>query len=90
VQEEREARKAANNPLLKVAITSELGNATPVLLAPSHWDDAGIKLTARKVVENFGSNAGCNCLAPKMVLIPDEWHQVCPEMTGPCVSRDDL
>jgi hypothetical protein len=77
VQEEQESRKAANKPLLKVPMTSELGNATPILVTPGHLNKADLKLLAQKISENIGMNAGCNCLSPKMILFPDEWHQVC-------------
>ena len=77
VQEEREERKRENRPVISVTMTSELGNVTPVVVTPGFWSEEQIKKVAATVAWNARDNAGCNCLAPKVVLVAAEWSQVC-------------
>lgn len=71
--EEQARRKAENNPLLKVPITSELGCVSPWLLVPGPWTDGEIAHHARALAEGIGANCSCNCLSPKVVLLPEGW-----------------
>lgn len=57
-------------------MTSELGNVTPVLASPGAWSEADMKRMADHVATSMLSNAGCNCLAPKLLVLPEEWHLV--------------
>ena len=43
-------------------------------------------MRGRNIAQNLLLNAGCNCLAPRLVLLPDEWHQVRADC-GPCTCR---
>ena len=76
VQEEGAARKAASEPLLKVPFTAELGNVTPVLVAPGPWTDAEMATAAKGIAFGTQNNAGCNCLSPKVIVMAAEWPQV--------------
>eukprot|EP00892_Ulva_mutabilis_P007721 jgi/Ulvmu1/5320/UM022_0114.1 len=73
--EEAQRRMAAGEPLLKVPMTSELGNVTPVVVVPGAWTAAEMRAAAKLIAFNMSDNAGCNCLAPKALLLPAEWHQ---------------
>ena len=75
VQEEAERRMAGDDPLLKVPMTSELGNVTPVVIVPGAWASEEIRSAAQLVAFNMTDNAGCNCLAPKAVVLAAEWPQ---------------
>lgn len=72
--EEQERRKAANDPLLKVPITSELGCVTPWLVVPGPWTEAELDHHVRQLVTCVWDNCSCNCLAPKVLLLPDGWE----------------
>jgi aldehyde dehydrogenase (NAD(P)+) len=76
LQDGREARKASNAPVLPIPMTSELGNVTPVLICPGLWTDEEIESKVINIVDTIAFNAGCNCLAPKVVVLPAEWHLV--------------
>jgi len=73
--EEVERRKRENDPLLKVPITSELGCVTPWLVVPGPWSDEDISHQAQCIAEAVAQNVSCNCLAAKVVLLPDGWDK---------------
>ena len=88
MQAEGEKRKAADDPLLKVPFTAELGNATPLFITPAEWTSDELQRVAKKTVFATTNNAGCNCLAPKVILMSADWPQVhtttlCPELFSP-------
>jgi acyl-CoA reductase-like NAD-dependent aldehyde dehydrogenase len=72
---ERERRMAANDPLLKVPITSELGNVSPVAIAPHAYSDDELWFLSRNVVTMVVNNASFNCNAAKMLVTPRNWPQ---------------
>ncbi|KAL4457777.1 hypothetical protein ABPG75_012642 [Micractinium tetrahymenae] len=72
---EQARRRAANDPLLKVPITSELGCVTPWLVVPGLWSDKDVTHHARALAEALSSNCSCNCLAPKVLLLAEGWPQ---------------
>lgn len=72
---EQARRRAANDPILKVPITSELGCVTPWLLVPGPWNEAEITHHARALAQGLAANCSCNCLAPKVILLPEGWEQ---------------
>jgi aldehyde dehydrogenase (NAD(P)+) len=78
MQEDGVARKAANDPLLKVPFTAELGNVTPALMVPGEYTAQELKAAAAAIVFGTLNNAGCNCLAIKTVVMAAEWPQVRP------------
>jgi acyl-CoA reductase-like NAD-dependent aldehyde dehydrogenase len=72
---ERERRKAENDPLLTVPISSELGNVSPVAIVPYHYGDAELAFQARNVVSMVVNNASFNCNAAKVLITPRGWSQ---------------
>lgn len=73
--EEVERRKRENDPLLKVPITSELGCITPWLVVPGPWTDEDVNHQAQCIAEAVAQNVSCNCLAAKVVMLPDGWDK---------------
>ncbi len=72
---ERDRRLAADDPLLKKPITSELGNVSPVAIVPHSYSDAELWFQARNVVTMVVNNASFNCNAAKMLITPRGWPQ---------------
>eukprot|EP00899_Mesostigma_viride_P002149 jgi/Mesvir1/11935/Mv00269-RA.2 len=73
--EERERRKVANDPLLKVPITSELGGVTPWVVVPGQWTPGEMEFAASQLALAIHDNQSCNCLAAKIVLVSADWPQ---------------
>jgi acyl-CoA reductase-like NAD-dependent aldehyde dehydrogenase len=72
---ERERRLAADEPLLKKPISSELGNVSPVAIVPHSYSDAELWFQARNVVTMVVNNASFNCNAAKMLVTARAWAQ---------------
>jgi aldehyde dehydrogenase (NAD(P)+) len=72
---ERDRRIAARDPLLKVPISSELGNVSPVAIVPYAYSDEELAFQARNVVSMVFNNASFNCNAAKMLITPRGWPQ---------------
>jgi acyl-CoA reductase-like NAD-dependent aldehyde dehydrogenase len=72
---EQERRKAANDPLLKKSITSELGNVSPVMIMPTMYAKDELWFQARSVASQVVNNASFNCNAAKMLVLPKGWAQ---------------
>lgn len=73
--EERDRRKAANDPLLKKTISSELGNVSPVVIAPARFSAKELKFVAENVASQMTNNASFNCNAAKMLVTSRGWAQ---------------
>jgi aldehyde dehydrogenase (NAD(P)+) len=72
---ERERRKAERDPLLRVPITSELGNVSPVAIVPYRYSDDELWFQARNVASMVVNNASFNCNAAKMLVTARGWAQ---------------
>jgi acyl-CoA reductase-like NAD-dependent aldehyde dehydrogenase len=72
---ERDRRLAANEPLLKTPISSELGNVSPVAIVPHAYSDDQLWFQARNVVSMVFNNASFNCNAAKMLVSARGWAQ---------------
>ncbi len=72
---ERDRRMKENDPLLKVPITSELGNVSPVAIVPYEYSDEELGFLARNVVSMVTNNASFNCNAAKMLITSRGWSQ---------------
>ncbi|EFN58802.1 hypothetical protein CHLNCDRAFT_140596 [Chlorella variabilis] len=72
---EQARRRADNDPLLKVPISSELGCVTPWLVVPGEWSEKELTHQSRALAEALASNCSCNCLAPKVILMAEGWAQ---------------
>lgn len=72
---EGEARKKANTPRMNKPITSELGNVSPVVVVPGSWSRREMAYQAEHVATQLLQNAGYNCNAAKVLVMPEEWQQ---------------
>ena len=70
----REERKRRNEPLLKKAITSELGNISPVIVVPGPYSEKELRFQAEETASYFVMNASFLCLAAKILVTPSGWH----------------
>jgi aldehyde dehydrogenase (NAD(P)+) len=72
---ERERRMAANDPLLRVPISSELGNVSAVAIVPYAYSDDDLWFMSRNVVTMVFNNGSFNCNAAKVLLTARGWAQ---------------
>ena len=72
---DRAARKAACDPRLNKPITSELGGVSPVIVVPGRWSDSDLRFQAEHVATMKLHNAGHNCIATQILLLPAAWPQ---------------
>jgi aldehyde dehydrogenase (NAD(P)+) len=68
---EQSERKRRGEPRLKKQITSELGNITPVIVPPAEYSPREIEHLGRSVAGMVAHNASFNCIAAKMLVLPD-------------------
>lgn len=68
------ARRARNEPKLKKAISSELGNVSPVIVVPGPWDAKTLDFQARSVAGMVSHNASFNCVSAKMLVTSGGWE----------------
>jgi acyl-CoA reductase-like NAD-dependent aldehyde dehydrogenase len=73
--EERQRRRAEDDPLLKKPITSELGNVTPWIVVPAGYSERELRFQAENVAAMITNNASFNCIAAKMIVTWDRWPQ---------------
>ncbi len=72
---EQEKRKAENRPLLTKPIFAELGNVSPVLIAPGPYTARQIRSLAEDIAGYFTMNASFICCVAKIVVLPKAWPQ---------------
>jgi acyl-CoA reductase-like NAD-dependent aldehyde dehydrogenase len=70
---EQESRKAANDPLLKKPVTSELGNVTPWIIVPGPYTDRELDFQAENLAASIVNNASFNCIASKLIVTHRGW-----------------
>ncbi len=73
--EERKRRMAADDPKLKVPISSELGAVTPVFVVPGEWSEKDLNFQARHVAGMVANNGSFNCNAAKTLVTASGWPQ---------------
>ena len=66
-------RKHDGSPLLQKPITSELGNVSPTIVVPGMWSDADLRFQAENIVTQKMHNAGFNCIASQVLVLPQDW-----------------
>ena len=71
--DEQARRKAANEPLLKKPITSELGNVTPWIIVPGPYTDRQLDFQAENLAASIVNNASFNCIATKLIVTQRGW-----------------
>lgn len=73
--EEGRRRKAEGRPFLDKPISSELGNVSPVIVVPGRWSASDLRFQAANLVSMLVNNAGFNCNALKVAVLPRGWEQ---------------
>jgi acyl-CoA reductase-like NAD-dependent aldehyde dehydrogenase len=68
-------RKEANDPINWRPITSELGAVCPTIVVPGPWSAADLRFQAEHVATQKLHNAGFNCIACQILLLPEIWPQ---------------
>ncbi len=72
---EGEARRARNESLINKSVTSELGGVGPLIVLPGRWSKADIRYQAENAVTMKAHNAGFNCVATQVMILPEAWDQ---------------
>ncbi len=54
-------------------VTGELGNVTPTIVVPDRWRDADFAAAATNIASAKLHNAGFNCVAPQVLILPQRW-----------------
>jgi len=75
VGEAQQRNKASKVPVLQVPITSELGCITPYMIAPALFTKEELMHHALHLATSFMQNNSCNCNAPKVLVLSEEWTQ---------------
>lgn len=73
--EEGRRRQAEDRPLVDKPFTAELGNVSPVVVVPGDWSARALESQARHVATQVLQNAGFNCNAAKVLVLPRRWPQ---------------
>jgi aldehyde dehydrogenase (NAD(P)+) len=68
-------RKRQNRPRNLRRMTSELGNVTPMIVVPGPWDEKDIRFQAENIVTTKLNNAGFNCIATQVLVLPESWDR---------------
>ena len=72
---EGEARKAKDQPVNPRRVTSELGNVSPTIVVPGPWTKADLQFQAENIATQKMHNAGFNCIAAQVLVLPAQWDQ---------------
>jgi aldehyde dehydrogenase (NAD(P)+) len=72
---EAAANKAAGTPKNRRSITSELGAVCPTIVVPGLWSEADLRFQAEQVATQKLHNAGFNCVACQVLVLPKDWPQ---------------
>jgi aldehyde dehydrogenase (NAD(P)+) len=71
-------RKQANRPLNVRRVTSELGNVSPIIVVPGPWTAADLRYQAENIATMKMHNAGFNCIAGQVLVLPKDWSSTDP------------
>ena len=74
VGEELAERKVSGVPVLDKPISSELGGVSPCIVVPGNWSDADFRYQAELIVTSKVNNAGHNCIATQVLVLPRDWN----------------
>lgn len=67
-------RKRQGRPRLAKAISSELGNVSPVILVPGPWSADDIRWQGENIAAMLTNNAGFNCNAARVLVSQRGWE----------------
>ena len=62
------ARKARGERLVRVPVTIEGGNVSPVIIVPGRWSASDLRYQAAHVATMLANNAGFNCNAARVLI----------------------
>jgi aldehyde dehydrogenase (NAD(P)+) len=71
--EEGRQRKAADNRVVDKPINSELGGVGATVVLPGPWTEADFRFQAEHVITQKLHNAGHNCVASQVLVLPADW-----------------
>lgn len=64
-----------HTPKVTRSFTAELGACTPYIVCPGQWSERQLREWARSIVSMKVHNAGCNCVAPQILVTSKSWAQ---------------
>ena len=67
--------KHANRPQMTKPFTAELGNVSPIIVVPGEWSDEDVLLHGENIAAQVTTNAGFNCVTPRVVVQQAEWEK---------------
>lgn len=73
--EEGRLRKQQRRPRITKPISSELGNVSPVIVAPGPWSPSDLEHQAESLAAMLTNNAGFNCNAARVIITQASWPQ---------------
>ena len=73
--EEGERNKANKTPANPRPVGAELGGVGPVIVVPGKWSKADLRYQAEHIVSMKMHNAGHNCVAAQVLVLPEDWDQ---------------
>lgn len=73
--EEGRRRKERDDPRIAKPVTAELGGVGPTIVVPGRWTRADLRFQAEHVATKKLHNAGFNCIACQVLVVPREWPQ---------------
>lgn len=68
------ARREAGTPRVDKPVTAELGGISPTIVVPGPWTDADLRYQAEHVATQKLHNAGHNCIATQVLVLPADWE----------------
>jgi len=72
--EEGRKRKETRQPQFTKPFTAELGNIAPVIIVPGPWSEKDVQNQAKRLGSWLVPNAGCACLAPRLLIQMKNWE----------------
>jgi len=72
---DRDRRMAENKPLLNKPISSELGNVSPIIIAPGQYAPRELRYIAEDIAGYLTMNSSFVCAAAKILVLPKGWPQ---------------
>ncbi|HVD61645.1 MAG TPA: aldehyde dehydrogenase family protein [Gemmatimonadaceae bacterium] len=73
--EDGERRRVADTPVMTKPVTAELGNVSATIVVPGPWTDDDIQFQAEHIVTQKSHNAGFNCIATQVLVLPAQWEK---------------
>ncbi|MBF8291016.1 MAG: aldehyde dehydrogenase [Chloroflexi bacterium] len=68
-------RKVRDDPVLDKPFSAELGNVTPIIVAPGRWSRNDLEYQADNIATMLTNNAGFNCTAARVIVTHAGWPQ---------------